>query len=385
MKKQASRHGYFAAIIISSVLTFNALAHANDNFALHKPNDGDRLHPNVAYSQSAIGEVDAANRIVEFNAGLFSPSDDADAAVYLSNDTLSYIQFATNYRFKIESDTLKYIGYENRAGKFSLDVPAHAFIAVAGNVGSATSKWKGTHMHYGKQFLKHAEGESATSSESGWKLVGDTDTIKDATYVKWRFTLAYTERDSIGKDMPDSIANEYVSDFEVPIERVMTESLLTEREMWFTDAARYPILQRHRVYRLKDNENEECDTTLISQFSIYYPAAFQYSDTGEEPIKEKPRNIAGNNGSNGKIYGVDVSEASAEGEQISVTLSSKTGETDLTLTLYSDSGIRLSTPTTIKAGAVPQKHTLPIPSGAKGVIILLIESDTDSQSQKIIL
>lgn len=385
MKKQASRHGYFAAIIISSVLTFNALAHANDNFALHKPNDGDRLHPNVAYSQSAIGEVDAANRIVEFNAGLFSPSDDADAAVYLSNDTLSYIQFATNYRFKIESDTLKYIGYENRAGKFSLDVPAHAFIAVAGNVGSATSKWKGTHMHYSKQFLKHAEGESATSSESGWKLVGDTDTIKDATYVKWRFTLAYTERDSIGKDMPDSIANEYVSDFEVPIERVMTESLLTEREMWFTDAARYPILQRHRVYRLKDNENEECDTTLISQFSIYYPAAFQYSDTGEEPIKEKPRNIAGNNGSNGKIYGVDVSEASAEGERISVTLSSKTGETDLTLTLYSDSGIRLSTPTTIKAGAVPQKHTLPIPSGAKGVIILLIESDTDSQSQKIIL
>lgn len=385
MKKQAFRHGYIAAIIISSVLTFNALAYANDNFALHKPNDGDKLHPNVAYSQSAIGDVDAENRIVVFNAGLFSPSDDADAAVYISNDTLSYIQFATNYRFKIESDTLKYIGYENRAGKFSLDVPAHAFIAGAGNVGSAASKWKGTHLHYGKQFLKHAEGESATSSESGWKLVGDNDTIKDATYVKWQFTLAYTERDSIGKEMPDSIANEYVSDFEVPIERVMTESLLTEREMWFTDAARYPILQRHRVYRLKDNENEACDTTLISQFSMYYPAAFQYSDTGEEPIKEKPRNITGNNGSDGKIYGVNVSEASAEGERISVTLSSQTGDTDLTLTLYSDSGIRLSTPTTIKAGAVPQKLTLPIPSGAKGVIILLIESDTASQSQKIIL
>lgn len=384
MKKQASRHGYIAAIIISSVLAFNALAHANDNFGLHKPDDGDKLHPNVAYSQSAIGDVDAENRIVEFNAGLFSPSDDADAAVYICNDTLSYIQFATNYRFKIESDTLKYIGYENRAGKFSLDVPAHAFIADAGSNDSAASKWKGTHLHYGKQFLKHAEGESATASESGWTLVGDTDTVCDATYVKWKFTLAYTERDSIGKDMPDSIANEFVSDFEVPIERVMTESLLTEREMWFSDAARYPILQRHRVYRLKDNENEGCDTTLISQFSMYYPAAFQYSDTGEEPIKEKPRNIAGNNGSDGNIYGVDVSEASAEGDQICVTLSSKTGDTDLTLTLYTDSGIRLSTPITIKAGVVPQKHTLPIPSGAKGVIILLIESDTGSQSQKII-
>lgn len=385
MKKQASRHGYIAAIIISSALAFNALANANDNFALHKPNDGDKLHPNVAYSQSAIGDVDAENRIVEFNAALFSPSDDADAAVYISNDTLSYIQFATNYRFKIESDTLKYIGYENRAGKFSLDVPAHAFKDGSDNVGSATSKWKGTHLHYGKEFLKHAEGESATASESGWTLVADTDTVCDATYVKWKFTLAYTERDSIGKDMPDSIANEYVSDFEVPIERVMTESLLTEREMWFSDAARYPILQRHRVYRLKDNENEECDTTLISQFSMYYPPAFQYSDTGEEPIKEKPRNIADNHGYEGKIYGVDVSEASAEGEQISVTLSSKTGDTDLTLTLYTDSGIRLSTPTTVKAGAIPQKHTLPIPSGAKGVIILLIESDTGSQSQKIIL
>ncbi|MDO4335782.1 MAG: hypothetical protein Q4C37_08145 [Bacteroidales bacterium] len=385
MKKQASRHGYIAAIIISSALAFNALAHTNDNFALHKPNDCDKLHPNVAYSQSAIGDVDAENRIVEFNAALFSPSDDADAAVYISNDTLSYIQFATNYRFKIESDTLKYIGYENRAGEFSLDVPAHAFIAGAGSVGSAASKWKGTHLHYGKQFLKHAEGESATASESGWKLVGDNDTIKDATYVKWRFTLAYTERDSIGKDMPDSIANEYVSDFKVSIDRVMTESLLTEREMWFSDAARYPILQRHRVYRLKDNDNEACDTTLISQFSMYYPAAFQYSDTGEEPFKEKPRNIADNNGSDGKIYGVDVSEASAEGERISVTLSSQTGDTDLTLTLYTDSGIRLSTPTTVKAGAVPQKHTLPIPSGAKGVIILLIESDTGTQSQKIII
>lgn len=215
--------------------------------------------------------------------------------------------------------------------------------------------------------------------------MGDTDTVCDATYVKWKFTLAYTERDSIGKNMPDSLANEYISDFEVPVDRVMTESLFTEREMWFSDAARYPILQRHRVYRLKDNENEACDTTLISQFSMYYPAAFQFSDTGEEPIKEKPRNIAGNNGDDGTIYGVDVSEASADGEQISVTLSSLTGETDLTLTLYTDSGIRLSTPTTVKAGAIPQKHTLPIPSGAKGVIILLIESDTGSQSQKIIL
>lgn len=385
MKKQAYRHSCIAVIIISLTLAFNALAQANDNFALHKPNDGDKLHPNVAYSQTAIGDVDATDRIVEFNADLFSPGDDADAAVYISNDTLSYIQFATNHRFKIESDTLKYIGYENRAGKFSLEVPAHAFITDAGYIGSAATKWKGTHLHYGKQFLKHAVGESATASESGWKLVGDNDTIRDATYVKWRFTLAYTERDSIGKDMPDSLANEYISEFEVPVDRVMTERLLTEREMWFSDAARYPILQRHRVYRLKDTEQESCDTTLISQFCMYYPAAFQYSDTGEEPIKEKPRNVAGNNGHDGKIYGVDVSEASTDGDIISVTLSSQTGETDLTLTLYTDSGIRLSTPATVKAGAIPQKHTLPIPSGAKGVIILHIESDTGSQSQKIIL
>lgn len=170
MKKQAYRHGYIAAIIISFTLAFNALTHANNNFALHKPNDGDKLHPNVAYSQSAIENVNAANRIVEFNTGLFSPSDDADAAVYISNDTLSYIQFATNYRFKIESDTLKYIGYENRAGKFSLEVPAYAFTADAGNIGSAASKWKGTHLHYGKQFLKHAEENRPLQSRADGHL-----------------------------------------------------------------------------------------------------------------------------------------------------------------------------------------------------------------------
>ncbi|MCM1491033.1 MAG: hypothetical protein NC095_09435 [Muribaculum sp.] len=391
MKK--THRAIFLPAVILSMLSIAGFSHAqvNPGDLIHLPNDGDKLHPNVSFSKSAISNVDDGRKCVSFNLELFAPSDDADVSVYVDGDTVSYVQFATKQIFRITPVAFEYLGYDNRAGDFRLETPTGVRTPDAVDSLPLSSKWEGRLMLHGKAFLKEAKGISSSSAERGWNIAGDTDTIRNATLVRWDLTLAYIDNDSINQNISDTIATERISDYQLPIDRVMSERLLTRREMWFAEDARYPVLQRSRMFRLIHDENEVCDTIPLSSFSSYYPAAYQYSDTGDESMRRSPEKNANpwKNSSDTRMEagldGMTISEASSDGRDISVTLSSESGESDLSLTLYTDSCIRLTETTRIKVGTLPRTHTIPIPSGVKGVVILLIESDNGTTSRKVIL
>lgn len=382
-----------SVIITASAIIFPAvlcLADGGNMSAPHSPRDGDRLHPNISFSRQAIAIEDSASRMVGIVSALFSPDDNADAFVYVDGDTISYVQAATKHRFVAHGDTLAYIGYENRASEFRTAEPVDAFSLDSGEV-SFRRDWKATQSLHGRMLLKNARGTSHTSAERGWTLVCDGDTIRDVTYTKWTLDMAYLDTDSISAEMPDSVTPDNISDLELPpLRQLALERLMTQRELWTTGDARYPVLERSTVSLIRsDEDSTDCDTIPLSVFAMHYPADFQYADTGEQPVRNKPADTMRENmpwlhyGEN--IPGITVKEPTVAGDAINVAISSETEDTGISLTLYTDSGIRLSETIEVTNGAIPQTHSIPVPAGIKGVVILLIESTSGSTSRKIIL
>lgn len=391
MKKSVLSRSFLIAL--SSFFTMNAVSSTYD--MPHMPRDGEQLHPNIAVRAGAISKVDESSRTVSFNPDLFSPLDEADARIYINEDTLGYVQFATKQKFTLRGDTLSYLGYENRASEFNFagDVLLGTLSPLQSSAGSS-SGWTGRITLHGSDLLKQAIGRSRTEVQGGWTLTSDTDTVRNATYMLWDMDMAYFDTASVTDAEADTIRWDEVSDLILPVDEMATQRLLTRRELWFSDQARYPVLLRSSVFQLRQGDSASCDTIPVSVFASWYPAAFQYADTGELPSDYAPRKIGnspyadgkgpGSTPGNSDNTGVLISEATAGGDTVTVTVSSGSGSGPVTLTLFTDSGIRLSEPLTVTVTTVPRAVTLPIPPDASGVLILHIDSDTGSTSRKII-
>lgn len=318
--------------------------------------------------------------------------DSYDASPYIDGDTISYVQFATKHRFLLRGDTLSYIGYENRATDFRLDSPAVAAAFPLTDGKSVSDVWSGHMLHYGSMVLRHVRGISASSIDGGWTLTDGTDTLRNAMRLLWRLDMAYADPDSVSAAMPDSVASEKISDIQVDVKAMLSERMLTERTMWLSADARYPVLTDSRVSRiLLDEAGAPADTVPLSMLAMYYPAPFQYSDTGEEITVRKQGKTQGGNTYDASDDGLpDTGTTLSVGEPevgeriISVTLSSPSGPVVATVTLFSDSGIMLTEPKSVIVGTVPQSHSVEAPSGWSGIMLLRVDTGEESYTRKII-
>lgn len=363
-----------------------AVAGAIDGLS-HVPRDMDCLHPGISASPLAITSVDYESRTVKFNPEFFS-NETSEADIYIKGDTVSYIQFATKHRFLLNSDTLSYMGFENRGTLFSVD---GAFAAVRLDLTEGDTikgRWTGRATGYGNAVLRAMSGRSASHAGRGWTLVADGDTLRGATRVIWDLDTEYVNPDSIPEGTADSIAADAVSALIVDVGRLMSERLLTRREMWFADGARYPVLQRSSVSRvLMNKDTDGRDTVPVSMTAMYYPALWQYSDTGEEPRKAP----AGESRDIRRASSDDVEsdlragEPVTDGEAVTLTVSSANGGKDATVTLYSDSGLRLTEPVTVTLTNIPRTISIPVPAGWKGVLLIRLEAGQDSLTRKTVI
>ena len=339
-----------------------------------------------------ILSVSDSTKTVLFNPDAVVFDSDRDAAVYMDGDTISYVQEATKHRFLLREDTLSYIGYENRATDFRLTSPVVVTNFQFQDGSEKPNVWNGRVLHYGSMILCHTIGTSTTAIEKGWKLTDGTDTIHHATRLVWTLDMAYADRDSIDKEMPDSVASERISEMQVDAKSLMQERLLTERTLWFTRDARYPVLTDSRISRiLFNNARLKGDTVPVSGLAMYYPSSHQYEDTGEEITDRKPVQTVGgyaidpyNDKSQDNGITISVGEPKVSGNFLEVTLSSQAGPFVATVTLFSESGIRLTEPAAVTVGIVPQSHPVEIPSGWSGVMLLRIDAGEESYTEKII-
>ena len=319
--------------------------------------------------------------------------DDLDACTYIDSDTISYVQFSTKHRFLLRGDTLSYIGYENRATDFHLDSPAivACFPLEDGNV--TRDVWTGHMLQYGTMMLKHVKGESGSIAERGWTLTDGTDTVRNAIRLRWTLDMAYADPDSVTSVMPDSVASGIISDMQVDVRAMLSERLLTERTMWFSEDARYPVLTDSRVSRvIHADGGASADTVPLSMLAIHYPVTFQYSDTGEDYIALRPDgkesiNPYGETGHDDTQHGTSLSvgEPEANGGVVTLTLSSPHGPATATVTLFTDSGMRLTEPMEVMLTPVPQAYTINTPAGWTGVVLLRVDSGDESYTRKTIL
>ncbi|MDE6380895.1 MAG: hypothetical protein K2L11_10510 [Muribaculaceae bacterium] len=380
----------FLLSAMASIAAFSTVAQSD---AYHIPRDGDRLHPGLAESRSVILSVNDSARILLLDPSAVSFDGDSDAWTYIDTDTISYVQFATKHRFKLSGDTLSYIGYENRATDFRLDRPSTVAVFPLKDGDIVSDIWTGHMLRHGAMMLRHVKGESTGRVESGWTLTDGTDTIRNVTRLRWTLDMAYADPDSVTAAMPDSVASEIISELQVDVKAILSERLLTERSMWFSEDARYPILTDSRVSRVILGEGgAPADTVPLSTLAIHYPASFQHSDTGEEFTAMKPK--GGDHGNNYGEYGYDaqdsgsslqIGEPEAGAGSVSITLCSTTGPTSATLTLFTDSGIRLAEPVMVTVGTVPQTCTVDFPAGWTGVLLIRVESGEESYTRKTII
>ena len=173
------RHLLFHAIpaislMIVSVSLCLASSPADSGFSGHAPRDFDRLNPAVSFSQQAITSFDCGKRIASISPSLF------------------FVQFATKHRFIMLSDTLSYLGFENRATLFSID-PAFASLRLSAAEGDTLrTEWTGSVHGYGRDVLKATRGKSVCHSDPGWTLKCEGDTLRDVTRVVWDPDLSST-------------------------------------------------------------------------------------------------------------------------------------------------------------------------------------------------
>ena len=387
------RHLLFHAIpaislMIVSVSLCLASSPADSGFSSHAPRDFDRLNPAVSFFPNAITAIDCKTRVATISPSSFSTDDGGEARIYINGDTISFVQFATKHRFIMLSDTLSYLGFENRATLFSID-PAFARLRISAAEGDTLrTEWTGSVHGYGRDVLKATRGMSVCHTDSGWTLNCDGDTLRDVTRVVWDLELEYVNPDSIPAEAPDSVAAEAASDLMVDVERLLSERLLTRRTLWFADGTRYPVLQQTAVSSVRIREDGEVrDTVPVSQVCMYYPPSWQYADTGEE-LRLSPADRTGNelpeNGYEEEscIY---ADEPVTDGETVTLSVSSSNGETNATVTLYSDSGFRLSEPVSVTLTSVPRTLSIPIPTNWKGVLLIRVDAGTDSLTRKTVI
>ncbi len=201
--------------------------------------------------------------------------------------------------------------------------------------------------------------------------------------------MAYADTDNVDASMPDSVASSIISELSVNVHDALSERLVTERSLWFTEHARYPILTDTRVSRIILPGHADADTVPVSLLAMYYPPSFQYSDTGEEPTampRRQPRSGDNLTFDSGDIEEstLDIGEPSVSGSTLTVQLSSESS-TEATLTLFSDSGMRLTDPVTVTVGPMPQSYAIPVPSGWSGVVLLRVETGDSSYTRKAII
>ncbi|MDE6522561.1 MAG: hypothetical protein K2L17_07075 [Muribaculaceae bacterium] len=103
---------------IISAAAFSICAQQN---TAHISRDGDILHPGLAYSPDLILSINDSTRTVLLDPDAVIFDSSLDAATYIDGDTISYVKSATKHRFIFRSDTLYYLGFENRATYFRLD------------------------------------------------------------------------------------------------------------------------------------------------------------------------------------------------------------------------------------------------------------------------
>lgn len=379
--------------ILSAVISVAAFSIHAQQITDHIARDGDKLHPGVASSQNLIRSICDSTKTVLLNpdAAVFDSS--LDAATYTDSDTISYVQSATKHRFIFRSDALSYLGYENRATYFRLDSSVNVAHFPLQPGETVLGTWTGDVLHYGSMLLKRMRGTSTSHADGGWTLTDGTDTIRNATRLLWTLDMEYADKDSVDTSLPDSIASEKISEMQVDAKTLLSERLLTERAMWFAEDARYPVLTDTSISRLMLNgEGIPTDTVPVSLLAMYYPPSWQYSDTGEDMPVIKPSGILAKNrpGSydgdgNGEQSGsLTIGEPEVSGNLVSVTIFSQSGPVMATVTLFSDSGIMLTEPSPVTVGTVPQTHSVEVPSGWSGVVLLRVDAGEESYTKKII-
>lgn len=364
-----------------------------DSTEKHIARDGDRLHPGLSLSSYLILSISDSSRTVLLDPKAVSFDDSQDAAAYIDGDTISYVQSATKHRFILHADTISYIGFENRATDFRLDssVSVAHFPLKDGDI--VRDSWTGHVFHHGSMLLKRMTGVSTSRVETGWKLTDGTDTLRNATRLVWTLDMAYADTDSLDTSLPDSITSGLISDMQVEARDLLSERMVTGRSLWFTEDARYPVLTDSRVSRVITTVGAgKADTVPISMLSMYYPSSFQYSDTGELPPEKPTRANSGSEGSQCNEFGdetapglLTVGEPYVMDHTISITLSNKGGAAEATLTIFSDSGIRLAEPSAVTIGVVPQKYKVNIPAGWQGIILLRVDAGNESYTLNVII
>ncbi len=200
--------------------------------------------------------------------------------------------------------------------------------------------------------------------------------------------MSYVNPDSIANLDPDSITSEKISDMNVDVKALKSGRQLTERTLWFSPDARYPVLTDSRVSTIElCNDGSLLDTIPLSTLAMYYPPSFQYSDTGEEPVGKKNGNRgASDNYDDERINpSFNVGEPEIVENTLEVSLSSSGDYIDADIMLYSESGMRLSGPTPVTLGPVPGIYSVPVPDGWKGVLILSVENGIKQITRKVIL
>lgn len=369
---------------------FSLCAQQTNDRLDHIARDGDILHPGLSRSTELILAIIDSTKTVALNPQSISFDDSYDSASYVDGDTISYVQSATKHRFILHADTLSYLGFENRATLFSPDSAVNVARFPLKDGDTVHDKWTGHILHHGSLLLKRMAGTSASRTEKGWTLTDGTDTVRNATRLVWTLDMSYADPDSIDTALPDSIASSLISDMQVEVKSLLSERLVTERSLWFAEDARYPVLTDSRVSRvIYSPGSEKPDTVPVSMLAMYYPASFQYADTGEEPPAKPSRQTRSADDPSFDSDSIQespltIGEPSVSGNTLTVQLSS-TSATDATLTTFTDSGIPLTDPVTVSIGPVPKTFTIAIPSGWGGIVLMRVETEDGSHTQKVII
>lgn len=354
--------------------------------------DGDRLQPPLSRAAHAVGAVDTAGRSVRVDGEAFTSGNNAEVIIYQSGDTLFHVQDATRHICLLSSDTLSYLGFENRATSLVLDSPLTVLRYPLRGGDTFAEEWSGTVFHRGRTLLRKVVGRSASRIEKDWRIVEDGDTLPGATLLRWELGMSFAAPDSLDAELPDTVVSPSVSDLMLPSDKLLSESMLTLREVWFSPSARYPVLQRSGTFRVVSGKGTPADTVPLSGLAIRYPADLQRMDTGEEFAPANPDEgggeplltLCGGDGPEGG-FPVDLKNPEIGEGGITVTLASPNGSRQARMTLFSVSGIPLSETVTLEVGVIPQTYTIHAHAGTSGVVLLRVDAGDLSRTYKAVL
>lgn len=353
--------------------------------------DGDRLQPPVSRESLAISNVDSASKTARVEANSFHFDKAADIIVYQSGDTLYHVQDATKHICLVSSDTLSYLGFENRATRLALDSPLTVLRCPPRDGDIISGEWTGTVYHRGRTLLRKVTGRSTSRVEKGWRIITDGDTLHDATLLRWELGMAFYHPDSLGTEIPDTLVSPSVSDLTLPTKKLISGSMLTLREIWFAPSARYPLLQRSVTCRVTSADGTPADTVPLSRLAMFYPQELQRIDTGEEYAlltdDDEIRELSsgGSADDTGGYFPLDIDTPRIKDGSVTVSVCSPGGRTEARLTLFSVAGIQLSETVTVDAVEIPRTITVHAPGGTAGIVLLRVDAGEQSRTYKTAL